>query len=145
VVGRIVHRRRDTRTDYRIALSSLTRHVFVAGVTGSGKTNTIFALLAEAAAAGVPFLVIEPAKTEYRALIDHPAIGDRVRVFTAGQAGVGPLLLNPFEVPPGTTVSEHLDLVRVKAGTTVSDDRLDEFFAQWLYGTMKPTITPANF
>jgi hypothetical protein len=111
-VGRITRHRRDTGADYRISLRSLTRHVFVSGVTGSGKTNTIFSLLAAADAAGVPFLVIEPAKTEYRALIDHPVLGGRVRVFTAGHATVAPLLLNPFEVPPGTTVSEHLDLVR---------------------------------
>jgi hypothetical protein len=111
-VGRILHHRRETSADYRVSLSSLTRHVFVAGTTGSGKTNTIFSLLAQADAAGVPFLVVEPAKTEYRALIEHPVLGERLRVFTAGQAGVGPLVLNPFEVPPGTTVSEHLDLVR---------------------------------
>ena len=86
--------------------------MFVAGATGSGKTNTIFSLLTAADAAGVPFLVVEPAKTEYRALIEHPVLGPRVRVFTAGREGVGPLLLNPFEVPPGIGVAEHLDLVR---------------------------------
>jgi hypothetical protein len=111
-VGRVIHHGRETASDYRIPVSALTRHVFVAGVTGSGKTNTIFSLLAAADAAGVPFLVIEPAKTEYRALIDHPVLGSRVRVFTAGNAAVAPLLLNPFEVPPGINVSEHLDLVR---------------------------------
>lgn len=111
-LGRILHRRRDTAGEYRTALSALTRHVFVAGVTGSGKTNTVVALLAEVAAAGVPFLVIEPAKKEYRTLIHHPALSDRVRIFTAGQAGVAPLLLNPFEVPAGTTVGEHVDLIR---------------------------------
>jgi hypothetical protein len=111
-VGRIMHHKRDTGADYRVSLNSLTRHVFVAGVTGSGKTNTILSLLAAADATGVPFLVIEPAKTEYRALIGHPTLGQRVRVFTAGNAAVAPLLLNPFEVPPGTTVSEHIDLVR---------------------------------
>jgi hypothetical protein len=112
VVGRILHHRRDTGAEYRVPLPALTRHVFVAGATGSGKTNTIFSLLTAADAAGVPFLVVEPAKTEYRALIAHPVLGPRVRVFTAGREGVGPLLLNPFEVPPGIGVAEHLDLVR---------------------------------
>lgn len=116
VVGRILDHKRDTGAAYRVPLRSLTRHVFVAGTTGSGKTNTIFSMLAEADAAGVPFLVIEPAKTEYRALIAHRTLGRRIRVFTAGKAGVGPLLLNPFEVPPGITVAEHLDLVRAAFG-----------------------------
>jgi hypothetical protein len=111
-LGRIMHHSRDTSADYRVSAASLTRHVFVAGTTGSGKTNTIFSILAQADAIGVPFLVVEPAKTEYRALIEHPVLGPRMRVFTAGQAGVGPLLLNPLEVPPDTTVSEHMDLVR---------------------------------
>jgi hypothetical protein len=111
-VGRIVYQRQETASDYRVALSSLARHVFVAGVTGSGKTNTVLSLLIAADAAQVPFLVVEPAKIEYRALMADPRLGNRLRVFTAGKAGVSPLLLNPFEVPAGTTVSEHLDLVR---------------------------------
>src|SRR5207249_6099681 len=52
------------------------------------------------------------AKTEYRALIDHPKLGPRMRVFTAGKATVAPFVLNPFEVPEGTTVNEHLNLLR---------------------------------
>lgn len=111
-VGRVLHAGRETGTDYQVSFRSLTRHVFVAGLTGAGKTNTIFSLLSEADTAGVPFLVIEPAKTEYRALIEHGGLGKRVRVFTAGDATVAPLLLNPFEVPPGISVSEHLDLLR---------------------------------
>lgn len=111
-IGRVLHSGRETAADYTITPAALTRHVFVAGVTGSGKTNTVLSLLMAADAGGVPFMVVEPAKTEYRALVGHPAIGPRMRVFTAGEAGVSPLLLNPFEVPVGTTVSEHLDLVR---------------------------------
>ena len=111
-VGRIVHRRQATAGEYRVPLTALRRHAFVAGVTGSGKTNTILSLLTAADAAGVPFLVVEPAKAEYRALMAHPVLGPRLRVFTVGKAEVSPLLLNPFEVPDGIAVSEHLDLVR---------------------------------
>jgi hypothetical protein len=111
-VGRVLAGGRDTGVDYCVSTRALTRHVLVAGVTGSGKTNTVMSLLTAADEAGVPFLVIEPAKAEYRALIGHPSLGARVRVLTAGEAGVSPLLLNPFEVPAGTTVAEHLDLVR---------------------------------
>jgi hypothetical protein len=115
-IGRVLDRGRETGGMYRTSLTSLTRHVFVAGTTGAGKTNTIFSMLTEADAAGVPFLVIEPAKKEYRALITHPVLGPRIRVFTAGQASVAPLVLNPFEVPPRTAVSEHLDLIRAAFG-----------------------------
>lgn len=115
-VGRILHRGLDTGIDYEVSPSSLTKHVFVAGVTGAGKTNTIFSLLAATASAGIPFLVIEPAKTEYRALMSHPVIGNRIRVFTAGRPQISPLVLNPLEVPLGIGVSEHIDLVRVAFG-----------------------------
>jgi Helicase HerA, central domain len=111
-IGEVLHNRRPTGSSYEVSRKALTRHVFVAGLTGSGKTNTIMALLEETAAADVPFLVIEPTKAEYRALITHPHWGERVRVFTAGKATVAPFTLNPFEVPPGTGVSEHLDLLR---------------------------------
>ncbi len=111
-LGTVLQHRQATAGTYGITLKSLTRHVFVAGLTGSGKTNTIMSLLSEAAAHDIPFMVIEPAKAEYRALVDHPTIGPLVRVFTAGKATVAPFVLNPFEVPPGTTVSEHLNLLR---------------------------------
>jgi len=111
-LGKILQHRRATAGTYGVTLKSLTRHVFVAGLTGAGKTNTIMSLLLEASAHGIPFMVVEPAKAEYRALIDHPILGPLVRVFTAGKATVAPFVLNPFEVPTGTTVSEHLNLLR---------------------------------
>ncbi len=111
-LGAVLHNKKATGTDYRLTLDALTRHVLVAGLTGSGKTNTIFSLLSAADDVNVPFLVIEPAKTEYRALLRHPHLGPRVRAFTAGRDTVSPLLINPFEVPDGVTVSEHLDLLR---------------------------------
>ncbi|MEU1722649.1 FtsK/SpoIIIE domain-containing protein [Nonomuraea sp. NPDC005692] len=111
-LGQVLQHRQPMGGAYTMPLRSLTRHVFVPGTTGSGKTNTIMGLLVEAAAQGIPFMVIEPAKTEYRALIDHPVLGRDVQIFTAGKATVAPFVLNPFEVPAGTTVSEHLDLLR---------------------------------
>ena len=117
-LGRIIHRTRLTSVDYFVKPSNLTRHAFVAGVTGSGKTNTILQLLRQAkAGSGVPFLVIEPAKTEYRALLDDPDLAGKLRVYTLGDERVSPLRLNPFEAVAGTPVGVHLDLVRSAFGT----------------------------
>ena len=52
---------------WSIPLSSLNRHVFVCGATGSGKSQTIRTLLEALSVASrpIPWLVIEPAKAEY--------------------------------------------------------------------------------
>jgi Helicase HerA, central domain len=111
-LGEVIVRKRRTQTSYAISLQDLTRHAFVAGVTGAGKTNTIFHIIKQAAALGVPFLVVEPAKTEYRALLSDTGLGDKVQIFTLGNENVSPFRLNPFEVPAGTQVGVHLDLLR---------------------------------
>ncbi len=103
-----------TGTDYAVQRNDLTRHAFVAGVTGSGKTTTIFHLLEELHRADVNFLVIEPAKREYRLLLKHPGLEARLHVFTLGDERTSPFRLNPFEVVgyPQNSVGVHLDLLR---------------------------------
>lgn len=65
-LGTVVDRgRRYPNNRVTLAKKDLNKHVFVTGVTGAGKTNTCLNLLLES---GLPFLVIEPAKTEYREL-----------------------------------------------------------------------------
>ena len=51
----------------RFGLNSnlLNRHAFICGMTGSGKTNTLFKLIE---GIDTPFMVIEPVKGEYRSL-----------------------------------------------------------------------------
>ena len=111
-LGRVVSRGNITSGVYSIQADALTKHAFVSGVTGSGKTNTVVALLLAAQSRGTGFLVLEPAKTEYRSLLDDPRLGRNLAVFTAGDETISPLRINPFEVPAGTAVATHLDLVR---------------------------------
>jgi hypothetical protein len=113
-LGSIVQRMQATEADYAVAIDDLTRHAFVAGMTGAGKSNTIFHLLKQAAKLEASFLVLEPAKTEYRALIGDPALSGKLRVFTLGDELVAPFRLNPFEVVawPATSIGVHLDLLR---------------------------------
>jgi len=111
-IGDVLAQQRKTGTSYLFDVDQLTRHAFVAGLTGSGKTNTLMHLLSEAADLDVPFLVIEPAKTEYRELLGRKSLKDRLRVFTVGREQVSPLRINPFEVPEGIDVSTHLDLLK---------------------------------
>ncbi len=95
-----------------IEIDSLDRHAFITGTTGSGKTKTLLSLLRKLSAQNVPFLVIEPAKAEYRELLSHPEVGERLVVFTVGVENIAPFRINPFEVLPGTPVGVHIDLIK---------------------------------
>lgn len=75
-----------------LPLFDLNKHVFVTGVTGAGKTTTCMKILLES---NLPFLVIEPAKTEYRAL--H-SFDKNVEYYVIGREDLTPFRLNPFEL-----------------------------------------------
>ena len=63
-IGKLLYGGSPTSMDYQIPLDSLARHTLLSGINGSGKTNTVFAIL-NSLQEKIPFLVIEPAKTEY--------------------------------------------------------------------------------
>lgn len=83
----------------------LDKHIFVAGVTGSGKTTTCQKLLLNC---NLPFLVIEPAKTEYRVLTKR---FDDILIFTLGKDKIAPFRLNPFEMYSHESVASHVDMI----------------------------------
>lgn len=103
-IGTILDKGNETRQKYRIVLDSLPKHLAVFGLTGSGKTNTVKQLLTQLwKKHRIPFLVIEPAKAEYRALAVIPELKHDLLVISAGidNTGVCPLRLNPFDFEPG--------------------------------------------
>lgn len=63
-IGKLLYGGSSTSMDYQIPLDSLARHTLLSGINGSGKTNTVLAIL-NSLQERIPFLVIEPAKTEY--------------------------------------------------------------------------------
>jgi hypothetical protein len=113
-LGKLMSGGRELDIPVGLDMSDLTRHVFVTGITGSGKTNTCFALLIEANKRSIPFLVIEPAKGEYRRLMSGPGMGAKngiegLRVYTLGDEMVSPFRINPFQFVPGMNLITHLD------------------------------------
>lgn len=107
-IGNIIHKCEPLeKTFFSLKQDTLTKHGFICGVTGSGKTNTCFQLLSNLK---VPFLVIEPAKTEYRRMLGK--LCPELRVFTLGDETVSPFRLNPFDFEPGGSLLRHLDHLR---------------------------------
>ncbi|MBQ7704754.1 MAG: DUF87 domain-containing protein [Selenomonadaceae bacterium] len=85
---------------------ALDKHTFVTGVTGSGKTTTCQNILINS---GLPFLVIEPAKTEYRILKTRCP---ELIFFTPGKQDIAPFFLNPFELFPQEAITSRADMIK---------------------------------
>ena len=105
-LGHIYHMHKAEPNFVHLDKTSLASHTFITGSTGSGKSNTIYHLLDELGCQKVKFLVVEPAKGEYRNVL-----GGREDVSVYGtNARKAPLLkLNPFAFPEDTHVLEHID------------------------------------
>ncbi len=89
-------------------LSKLAKHAFISGVPGSGKTNTMHHITSTLwKEHRIPFLVLEPAKQEYRALANEEGMED-LYVFSPNADMSFPLHINPFEFPKGLMVAEHI-------------------------------------
>ena len=89
-------------------LKELTRHAFFTGMPGSGKTNTMLHLATQIHKKGIPFLALEPAKKEYRALLGYSDMQD-IYLFSPHLQSKFPLQMNPMAFPIGTRLSEHIN------------------------------------
>ena len=107
VLGKLVQSGNIIDRDVSIAKKNLDKHIFVTGVTGSGKTTTCHQILIDSKC---PFMVIEPAKTEYRILKKEEEFKDLL-IFTLGENSVAPFRLNPFEFFPHENITSRVDMI----------------------------------
>jgi len=108
VIGTLVWNEKVIELPLIIPYDQLNRHVFVCGMTGSGKSNTVCTLL-DALGADIPFMVVEPVKGEYRALRRK---AKNIEVYTMEAGGPEQLRMNPFWFPPGGRLQYHIDSLR---------------------------------
>jgi hypothetical protein len=115
-LGRVLDRNRADVGTLSVPLESLNRHTFVCGATGAGKSQTVRGLLAAATSVGLPWLVVEPAKAEYRLMAarlpEAEVIAIRPGDVDAIAAGINPL--EPAKDADGRPfpLQTHADLVR---------------------------------
>jgi hypothetical protein len=108
-IGDIFSMGTTTNTKAKLDINSLAMHTFITGTTGSGKSNTVYWILEQLVKENKKFLVIEPAKGEYKKMVGQ---NDNVTVY-----GTNPLKndsellrINPFSFPVGEIhILEHLD------------------------------------
>lgn len=105
-LGDIFHMYHKEDLPVNLKQDSLASHVFVTGSTGSGKSNTIYQLLNEGRKNGLKFLVVEPAKGEYKHVFGNY---DDVSVYGTNPQLTPLLRLNPFSFPKEIHILEHLD------------------------------------
>ena len=105
-LGTVYHIGKEENKTVCLNTNSLASHTFITGSTGSGKSNTIYQILTEAKKSGCTFLVIEPAKGEYKHIF---GMQDGVAVYGTNPALTPLLRVNPFKFPKGIHILEHLD------------------------------------
>lgn len=120
LIGDILDESLSAAGTLHVSRSTLNRHAFVCGATGSGKSQTVRSLLTALSTheRPVPWLAVEPAKAEYARMAGRLAAAagpDRTRQVTVirpGDVDVAPASLNPLEPEPGFPLQSHVDLVR---------------------------------
>lgn len=105
-LGKIYHMCSDEDTKVKLCVDDLSMHTFITGATGSGKSNAVYTLLSKLDKEEVNFLVIEPAKGEYKHVF-----GNRkdVQVYGTNPKKNRMLKINPFSFPDDIHVLEHID------------------------------------
>ena len=115
-LGKIYHMHKAENNEVKLNAQSLTAHTFITGSTGSGKSTTIYKILDELSNTfigdtdeNVKFMVIEPAKGEYKNVL--AANGKfNVKVYGTNPNFTKLLRLNPFKFPSDKIhIYEHLD------------------------------------
>lgn len=100
-----------------LELRQCTKHLFLSGCSGFTKTNSSFNLLLQLHKFGVPFLVIEPVKTEYRTLKalrkskDKNArdLAKNIEIYTPGDESISPFRLNPLDWQTDVSKEEKIE------------------------------------
>lgn len=125
-LGRVFDLGRITQKIVELDNRSLNMHTFITGSTGSGKSNAVYQMLSELHQDDIPFLVIEPAKGEYKDVFGN---WSDVNVYSTNPKISELINLNPFKFPNSIHVLEHVDgLVEIFGVCWPMYDAMPAFF-----------------
>lgn len=81
-----------------LTAQDINEHILVGGVPGSGKSTTVQSILRAMHSESIPFLVLDPAKTDYAKL------GDIAKIFDLTPDAIG---FNPLAVPESCSIRSY--------------------------------------
>ncbi|WP_158850567.1 ATP-binding protein [Algibacter sp. L1A34] len=105
-IGHLYNYEKEFPLAFTLDIEKFTGHIFVTGSTGSGKSNVTYNLIDNLIKKDIKFMVIEPAKGEYKHIF-----GNRidVEVYGTNKAHSKVLKINPFTFPKEIHIYEHID------------------------------------
>lgn len=127
IVGKL---RSSTQEDFiGFSINDLAKHMLIVGTPGSGKTTFSISLLDRLwKNHKIPFLVIEPAKNEYRSLIQSIP---EIQIFTPGKNFISPFVFNPFVPPKNVKLETYKSTLKTAFSAAVSmSTPLDKIFEE---------------
>lgn len=117
-IGKVLNKKKPTNQTFKLSTEALNSHLFVSGITGGGKSNTIKLILKELQQKTtldkkIPFLVIEPAKSEYKHLLNDLA---DLQIFRPGAKGdvfrFNPFVFEHSRKNSSITLTKHVDMLK---------------------------------
>lgn len=113
-----------------IRSENLLTHMGIFGSSGYGKTNIAFGMARQLSDAGVPVIIFDFSKRNYKELLSTE-LSDRIDIFTIGR-DVAPFRFNPLRPPEGVQLSQW-----IKEFASIFDH------AYWLLGGGRHVILKA--
>jgi len=96
----------EQKSDFKLKLSELTRHLGIFGYTGTGKTTLARNIIRSLVTKKIPFIIFDW-ETSYRTLAkEYP----NIKVYTVGK-DVSPFKFNFFNLPPGIDYQDYVKSV----------------------------------
>ena len=104
--GKLYYMGKEETQPVTLDINSLAAHIFLTGSTGTGKSNIVYHMLDKLSEKGIHFMVVEPAKGEYKNVF-----GTRKDVLVLGTnyKKTELLRINPFAFSEDVHVLEHID------------------------------------
>lgn len=117
-IGKVLNKKKATNQRFKLSLEGLNSHLFVSGITGGGKSNTIKGILEKlqdknSLDKAIPFLVIEPAKSEYKHLLKKIP---NLQIFRPGSKDdifrLNPFVFEHSRKNKSVTLTKHVDMLK---------------------------------